>query len=221
MSERTSRVKLDFLRERTMDETLRLFIAIDLPPEVKQVLRQLQTQLRRHTNAVRWADPEGTHLTLKFLGAVPALDVSRITDGLRRAALQNSNFTLQTAALGMFPNDKRPRVVWLGMDGDVRSLHRLQAAVEQWIAPLGYPTEQRPFSPHLTLGRTIKDPSLEQLRSISHAVAQTAVPVAVTFSVSDVTLMRSELRREGARYTAVERIALDGQDEIGIMPRLM
>jgi 2'-5' RNA ligase len=193
-----------------MDQDLRLFIAIDLPETVKQRLHDLQTQLRQHTQAVRWTDPHGTHLTLKFLGSARAALVPEIVAAMHQAAAHRQQFELRTAALGVFPNPKRPRVVWLGVAGAVPALSGLQAAVERFVAPLGFPTEQRSFNPHLTLGRTVKDPSPTDLASISPAIAQISVLHPVVFSVSEMVLMRSELHRQGARYTAVAHVPLDG-----------
>lgn len=186
-----------------MDETQRLFIAIDLPPEVKALLRQLQTQLSRHTTAVRWADPQGTHLTLKFLGSTPVATIDAVVAGLRQAAAAHHPLTLSTERLGVFPNARRPRVVWLGVTGMIDALGRLRDDVERLIAPLGFPTEDRPFSPHLTLGRTVKEPSAAQLATVAQAVAQTAAPAPIAFDVAELVLMRSELRPGGAKYTPV------------------
>jgi 2'-5' RNA ligase len=193
-----------------MDETQRLFVAIDLPDEVKTLLRTLQTQLGRHTRAVRWADPNGTHLTLKFLGPVPMAQIEAVTHGMQQAAQASQPLTLRTAAPGGFPNGQRPRVLWLGVAGDLEALRTLQAAVEREIAPLGFPTEQRPFAPHLTLGRSQKDPRPAELAEIGRALAQTVAPPPIAFEVREVVLMRSELRPGGARYTSVAHAALDG-----------
>jgi 2'-5' RNA ligase len=192
-----------------MDHYLRLFIAIDLPQDVKQLLYDLQTQLRLHTQAVRWSDPQGTHLTLKFLGNTRAAAVPEIVAGLERAAGHHRPFRLHTDTLGVFPNAKRPRVVWLGVAGDVSALRGLQTDIERSIAPLGFPTEQRPFSPHLTLGRSLKDSAPPQLASIGHAIAQTKVLHSIVIPVNEIVLMRSDLQPGGARYTAMAHVALD------------
>lgn len=193
-----------------MDQTQRLFIAIDLPPEVKTVLGELQTQLGQQTRAARWADPNGTHLTLKFLGEVPVSQIAAVTEGLERATRTSQPLTLRTAVPGGFPKPDRPRVLWLGVAGDLDALRELHAAIEREIAPLGFPTEQRPFAPHLTLGRSHKDPRPAELQEIGRALAQLAIPPPVAFEVREVVLMRSELRPGGARYTVVAHVALDG-----------
>jgi 2'-5' RNA ligase len=191
-----------------MDQQLRLFIAIDLPETVKQLLNDVQTQLRHHTKAVRWSDPQGTHLTLKFLGSTRATAVPEIVAAMEQAA-QHQPFELQTRALGVFPKPSRPRVIWLGVAGNVAALSRLQADVERFVAPLGFPSEQRPFSPHLTLGRTLKDPTPAELASISSAIAQISVLHDVVFSIREIVLMRSDLHPQGAHYTPVAHIPLD------------
>lgn len=193
-----------------MDERQRLFIAIDLPAEVKALLRALQAQLGRETRAVRWADPDGTHLTLKFLGDVPVAQIDALIAGMEQAARTSRPLTLRTAAPGGFPNGQRPRVLWLGVAGELDELRALQAAVERTIAPLGYPTEQRPFAPHLTLGRSHKEPRPAELAEIGRALAGLAAPSPVSFGVREVVLMRSELRPGGARYTPVAHAALGG-----------
>lgn len=196
-----------------MEQLLRLFIAIDLPEAVKQQMSDLQLQLRRNTSAVRWADPNGTHLTLKFLGSVRAGMVPTIVAEMERLAANHRPFQLQTDELGTFPSLIRPRVVWLGVRGDLPALKALQADVERYIEPLGFPTEDRAFSPHLTLGRSVKDPSALDLVSISGAVQQTKVLQWVVIPVDGIVLMRSELRPRGARYHTLAhvRLGLDGQ----------
>lgn len=191
-------------------QLLRLFIAIDLPEAAKQLMSDLQAQLRRHTQAVRWADPNSTHLTLKFLGSTRADAVPAIVAEMERLAVHHRPFQLQTDALGTFPNLSRPRVVWLGVSGDLPALKALQSDVERYIEPLGFPSEDRAFSPHLTLGRSVKDPDPLQLVSIGAAVQQTKVLRSVALFVREIVLMRSELRPSGARYHTLAHVPLDG-----------
>ena len=193
-----------------MAQPLRLFIAIDLPPDVKQLLGDVQGALQRHTHTVRWADPDGTHLTLKFLGAVEAEAVERIVGGLAAVAARHQPFVLQTDRLGVFPNQQRPRIVWLGLRGDVAALEQVQQDVERTIAPLGFPTEARPFRPHLTLGRSDKEAQGEDFRTIRQAVTATDVPRSAAITVNELVLMHSELSAQGARYTPIAHGRLDG-----------
>lgn len=213
MIHRLRRVKIDMVLagphclEEDM-ESQRLFVAIDLPQDVKAALREVQQQLRHAPLAVRWADPSGTHLTLKFLGSTDPVLLPRIQEGLSTAVEGISPFGLATDHLGVFPHFRRPRVIWLGVTGDLAILNQLQAAVEHTIAPLGFPSEQRAFSPHLTLGRSFKDPSPAELTAIGEAVRRARAPQPVSFAVRSIVLMRSELQPTGARYTPVEHFTL-------------
>ena len=204
----------------TSATSLRLFIAVDLPPAVRATLVSARQHIEQRSSlAVRWVNPEGTHLTLKFLGAVPSAEVAAIAGAMEVAARPHHSFTLTTAQLGVFPNRRAPRVVWLGVSGAVEALGALRADVERLVAPLGYPTEQRAFSPHLTLGRTHKDATGEERALIGTTIAQTPSPAPVVWQVEGIALMRSELGRDGAHYTCVTRIGLDGAGPDGGISR--
>lgn len=191
-------------------ESLRLFIAVELPDEVKQALRDLRAEIERHNLPVRWSDPDGTHLTLKFLGATAAAQLASIGSALTHVAARRRPFTLHTTDPGVFPSYRAPRVVWLGVGGMLAELNALQADVERLVAPLGFPTEQRAFNPHLTLGRTVKDARGIEIEAIGRAVRSAPSPRSRTWTVTKLSLMRSELRPQGARYTALEEYGLGG-----------
>ncbi len=188
--------------------TLRLFIAIELPGEVQAVPREARARFEGYGLAVRWVDPEGTHLTLKFLGATPADRVELIREAAARAGQAHQPFVLQTAGTGVFPHARAPRVVWLGVAGMLAELRALQQDVERFIAPLGFPTEKRAFNPHLTLGRTAKNATPQQLVEIGRAITASSAPAAKTWQVMGLSLMGSELRPQGAHYTRIADIPL-------------
>lgn len=186
-----------------MTKTWRLFIAIPLPDAVIAALDEAQRALKKAVppRTVSWVAPRNIHLTLKFLGEVPLAQCDAIFQALSRAAGQHGTFMLGTAGLGCFPNSHSPRVVWVGLGGDEDALHLLRDLVERAIAPLGYPTENRSFSPHLTLGRVRRDAVQGDVRRLGEIVCE-AVPLrAVRWSVTELVLFRSELRPEGADYT--------------------
>ena len=201
-----------------MDGTLRLFIAIQLPPPVQAALAAARARLEAHALAVRWVDPAGAHLTLKFLGAAPREQVEAIVAATQEATRLHRPFTLTTTRLGLFPGPKEPRVIWLGVGGALAELQSLRDDVERFVAPLGYPTERRPFNPHLTLGRTAKGAGRSQLAAIGPAVAAAPEAAPVAWPVSTVNVMRSELLAGGARYTPVARLDLDSAGAAAIIP---
>jgi len=184
---------------------MRLFIAIELPPEIKQGIAKVQEQFRSEGATAGWTRPEGLHLTLKFLGEVPEEKVAEIVAALSGAAKKTGRLYLSIAGAGAFPNTKNPRVLWLGVSGDVEKLGSLQTAVEDAMVNLGFAREERKFSPHLTLAR-IKFPKprdtwqqkIEGIKDVKLG----------GFEAGRVSLMKSELKREGAVYTEVGGVEL-------------
>ncbi len=190
---------------------IRAFIAIELDEPVKTALADVQRRLREAMprDSVRWVRPGGVHLTLKFLGNVPAGQVADITRAIEAAAGQGiAPFSLTIGQLGCFPNLRRPRVVWVGVQEPTGALARLQGAVEKHIAPLGYPTEKRPFSPHLTLGRTQRRASPADVRRIGEVVGAAGVGQLAAMEVRAVGLIRSDLKPTGAVYTRLAEVLL-------------
>jgi 2'-5' RNA ligase len=194
--------------ESKTNSSVRLFIAIDLPSQVKTTLQRVQSSLRQHDLAVRWVNPDNTHLTLKFLGEVQKSLIDALVEQITDVAARHQPIELQTDKLGVFPNHTRPRVVWLGLGGDLLALQRLQADVEQAVIPLGFAPEQRSFAPHLTLGRTIKDADKSRMQIIGQTVMRTHAPSPVQFDVKEIVLMRSHLYSSGARYTTLAKAPL-------------
>jgi len=189
---------------RSEDQSLRLFVAVDLPGQVREALGRLQGELRRHDlSRLRWVRPQGVHLTLEFLGETPAGRVAAITKALAGATGGRRSFSLALGAPGAFGNRRGPRVLWLDVIGDVEPLRELQAAVEEALAEVGFPPEQRKFSPHLTLARVPQPAPPGTAERIAQAL-QAVTPPQVEFDVREVVLMRSILQPGGAVY---ERLA--------------
>jgi len=192
--------------------TLRTFIAIELPASLHARLEEIQDQLEAETPArlVRWVRPEGIHLTLKFLGDTPDNRVEAIKAGLARAAATVAPFQFEVKDLGCFPNTRRPNNVWVGVHEPSGALARLQRAVEEAISPLGYPPEGRAFHPHLTLGRTNRNARPLELQQFGELVARTPQPSLGTVQVTGISLVKSDLRPDGAIYTRLAFVPLSG-----------
>lgn len=193
-------------------EMVRAFIAIELDHAILRALDKLQAELKRQTpqKAVRWVASTGIHLTLKFLGDTPAAQLEDLNAGLQRACQGFGPFTIACSGLGCFPNPSRPRVVWVGIDEPRGVLAGLQRAVEREIAPLGYPTEDRGFSPHLTLGRVGRDASRDDARRLGELIVSRQVGKLAQMEAHAVSLIRSELRPTGAVYTRLYEAELRG-----------
>ena len=188
-----------------MTERLRLFVACELSQEVKEALARLQAELRpRHLERLRWVRLEGIHLTLKFLGETPADKVPAIERALAEAATGVGPFALSLGELGTFPDPRRgrPRVIWVGLSGELQPLAELQKRLETSLAGLGFAPEERPFSPHLTLARVPPEQVASLAPRIQEAIAAVRVS-KVAQRVTEVSLMRSILQAGGAVYQKV------------------
>jgi RNA 2',3'-cyclic 3'-phosphodiesterase len=195
---------------RDAEGTLRLFVAVSLPEDVKEHLAQTQSRLKPTAQPVRWVNPSSVHLTLSFLGAVPATKVEAIGGALERAVHGLKPFRFEVADLGMFPSASRPRVVWVGIKGSVEALARLQQRVAAELEPLGFPPEKRPFSPHLTLGRVEERAGPADRQKIGQAVQSTRVGSLGGVDVDSICLMRSTLRPGGAIYDCLRKVEFAG-----------
>ncbi len=195
-----------------MVEELRLFVALELPADVRSALSGVQERLKRQAprGAVRWTGPEGIHLTLQFLGEVPAARQEAIAAAVTRAASGHGPLNLRAEGLGCFPNNRNPRVVWVGLAGDLEALAALQGSVAAALTPLGFRPDARGFSPHLTLGRVRREASGDEARAVGRLIEGTALDTAARWTADALSLMRSELRPEGARYTCLLAAPLQG-----------
>ena len=192
-----------------MDQ-IRAFVAIELPGNVRRELERIQGSLKGKgvPHHVRWVKPEGIHLTLKFLGNVPAGSITEIVRVVTQGSEGIKPFTISFGGLGCFPSSSRPSVIWVGVEGDTGTLMRLQTAVEDSLSALGYPAEKRRYTPHLTLGRVARDVAASERRRLGDIVGEQTVGSLGEMQVRDVSLIRSELSSAGARYTRLAAVTL-------------
>jgi 2'-5' RNA ligase len=181
---------------------LRLFVAIELPADVLSTLNDLQHELQRDAALarLRWVRAEGIHLTLKFLGAVPAEKRGGIEAAVQRAVAGITPFELRFGKLGTFGSRRSPRVLWVDVAGDTQTLARLQEQVERELAPLGFPSEGRTFSAHLTLARVPPERAADASEALAETVAKNEAPRGA-IAAKELALMKSDLRPGGAVYT--------------------
>lgn len=190
---------------------IRSFIAIELSQDFLDGLIAVQDELRSEewSDEVRWVRPEGIHLTLKFLGDVPKSRIDAIGDGVAQATAGIQPFTVTAEDLGVFPNWRRPRVLWVGVGDDTRQLHTLQEQVEQEMADLGFEPEGRAFHPHFTLGRVNRGAGNAYKRRLGEALQDYEVDRVGEMWVDEVSLMRSQLKPQGAVYTELGAYPLE------------
>ena len=199
------------MQTRQTEKQVRSFIAIPVPDEgiqaLQAVIHDFDAEIGRH---MRWVRPEGLHLTLKFMGNIPAGMVDRVLADLPTVTAKFSSFKVGIAGFGAFPNLRQPRVLWAGLDGDLATLASMQLAVDDAVGNLGLPKEQRDFSPHLTLGRVRREVTDGQLRKIGEVVSAANLADAPSWTASAVNLMRTELDPAGSRHYLVGSATIGG-----------
>ena len=181
-------------------ETRRLFIALPLSEAMRDAIGVVQAQLKEEQWPVKWVDPALAHITMKFLGDTPAERVPDIENQLAMVASRHEPVELASGACGAFPKAFRPRVFWIGLDGDTDLLVNLAGDVDRSMTALEFTSEERPFQPHITIGRlrrqTVPPTGFEQI-----ARALTVPQVEICFD--RIQLMRSVLSNEGPVYTVL------------------
>lgn len=193
-------------------DAIRAFVAIDLPDEIRQKLGEIEIRVQEQAGemgrrAVRWVQAANMHLTLKFLGEVSTANLQVLARMLRIEARRQPPFEITLGGLGAFPNIRRPRVIWIGADAPA-GLLALQRAIEAETRKLGYPAEERPFSPHLTLGRISQNARPEEVAQVARALSELRFDNIGRVKVDALHLFRSDLRPSGAVYTSLYRFDL-------------
>lgn len=189
-------------------EHVRLFVACEVPDDVKDTIGEVIEGLRQKSGtAVRWIKPDGVHVTLKFLGEVPTKKLPAVKLAIQEAVVGHSPFELEFSTIGTFGGREGLRIMWVGIAGDVLRLEALVRAVNAALAVVGFEPERRPFRPHLTLGRVRDEIGTRHRAEIEVAVGKTDVP-DVSWRTAQVSLMRSRLGPGGASYEVLATFPL-------------
>ncbi len=212
----TAAHRRDPLRAGPPDTSLlRAFIAIDLTATVRRRLTEIASGLAATTpsGAVRWVNPQGIHLTLKFLGEVSEERGPDIARQVEVIANGQAQFEVSIRGTGCFPSLRAPRVVWIGATAVDDSLERLQASLEAACEKLGFAREGRAFSPHLTLGRVNRGARQRDIEALRAGLEQLGGAEAGSMRVDRLHLFRSDLKPTGAVYTILATARLRGGEE--------
>ena len=185
---------------------LRTFIAVELERAIRDRTLALQAKLANTGVDVKWAEPENMHLTLLFLGEVEDREVVAVCRAVQKCCAEWPAFPMRVEKTGCFPNARRPRVVWVGIGDGAEDLIELHDALEEPLLELGcYRREDRPYTPHITLGRVKGDGDTEELTA---ALAKEANWQGGEMTVREVRVMSSELKSKGPEYTVLSRVKL-------------
>lgn len=184
-------------------DSVRAFIAIDLPEDLRRGLGDRIDRLRDAMPGVpiRWMRPEAIHLTLRFLGDTGLDQLPELKQSLDNLAGAMPDFAISVGGLGCFPNPQRPRVLWLGVQEESGVLISLQKEVEAMCRELGFPGEKKRFSPHLTLGRIRAGRELSAAAELGRILRADGEDHLAQVRVEEVVLLRSELKPTGAVYS--------------------
>ena len=186
---------------------MRMFVAIPVPDKVKQHARMFRNDLGVSRADIKWVDYQNYHLTLKFLGEVNEAALPEIKQNLMRAADSCPSFNLSVDDLGFFPSRMRPRVVWLGLRGEIEKAEFLGERVDAYLASLGF-EEEKEHRFHLTLGRVRSDAKInEMLKIAEHMAGKGKIS---SFKVAHIHLMESTLGPGGPTYSVLETYDLKG-----------
>jgi 2'-5' RNA ligase len=188
-----------------MSKTIRTFIAIEIPRNIIHKIRELQEGIKGYGFKIRWVRPENIHLTLKFLGDVEALRIGDIAEAASKTVKGYTPISLKAKGIGIFPGIKRPRVLWVGLTGQLESLMGLQKTLDENLKVLGFPGEKRFFKGHLTMGR-IKDKI--DVKKFSDALMAFRSFETDEFTAGQIILYKSELKPSGAVYTKLASASL-------------
>lgn len=189
---------------------IRSFLALDLPEEMKGLVSRTSEEMRKYPLDVRWVPTNGIHLTVIFMGDVPLASLSQIGEGAGSVCCAYGPFQLALAGAGVFPNRKRPRVLWLGLAGELERLSAFREALTKRLIPFGINPEGRDFRPHLTLGRFRGSGSHGGV--LDEVLARFKDLKGLPSIHRELHLYKSDLRPQGAVYTKLGSWLLSGQD---------
>ncbi|MEW6087223.1 MAG: RNA 2',3'-cyclic phosphodiesterase [bacterium] len=187
-------------------EYTRIFIAINFPPDIKLKLAGFISRMRGKFSNIRWVSDENLHLTLKFLGKTPESDLNKLYSGCQNAVTESVPFSFSCEGLGMFPSERSPRVVWLGIKKGEEELKSLVSKIENNLVNRGFPEEKRDYKPHLTLGRVkTEDNSFKNLWEDLTPCRNFKTGEIFT---DKIYVMKSVLSSKGAEYSILKEFCL-------------
>jgi 2'-5' RNA ligase len=184
---------------------IRSFLAIELPEAIRKRIEEIQRDLRSSNSDVRWVIPEKIHLTLKFFGNIEESRVDTITKSIEPLVGGTPHFSLEVRGMGAFPNIKNPRVIWMGLIDEKQVLIPLQGQLESTLETIGFQVEDRPFRPHLTLGRMNSGRGKDELIGRIQKYKEEKFG---DIEVKRLVLFKSDLRPAGPIYTPLREMNL-------------
>jgi len=187
---------------------MRTFIAIELPQEIKDFLSRIQGQLKASGADVKWVEPKNIHLTLKFLGEINDEKQDAVTRIIGDVAEDKNPFSMRIYSIGAFPKINFPRVIWVGIEKGERETKEIAKELEGKLVKIGIAKEDRPFSSHITIGRTRSAINREKLVQDLKILENNFGEKNLEFLVNKITLYKSTLTPKGPIYEALKEVNL-------------
>jgi RNA 2',3'-cyclic 3'-phosphodiesterase len=187
---------------------IRSFLAFELPRQIKQELLGIHDGLKRSSLDVRWVKPEGVHLTMVFMGDVKDERIPPIMEGLGKVCAHYGPFPMSLRGIGCFPNSRNPRVLWVGVEGDLGRMSRFRDDLQEALLPFGIRPEKKDFRPHLTLGRFKR--AGKRAGELEELLLKHRGLTSPVCSLNELILFRSDLKAGGAVYTKMGSWDLEG-----------
>ena len=191
---------------------LRVFVGVELSPEVRENLAVLQQQLKKILPSMHWVRPESIHLTLKFLGYVEPVRISDLRSALESIGKTQQAFSIDIQGMGVFPHLRHPRILWVGVNGQTRLLQELVLEIESELEPLGFPVEEKSYHPHLTVARIKHENALVGSALMESGVLKSAQSLGI-LTIDRFILFQSDLDSSGAIYTPLGTVHLSGKTQ--------
>lgn len=188
---------------------IRSFLAFELPLEIKNIVARVSGELRQSTLNARWVKVDNIHITLVFMGNVETEDIPEMGKGVQDVCQTTHPFDISLKGIGCFPNKHKPRVLWLGLDGDLEQMSTFRDALQKHLAGFGIKEEKRKFKPHLTLGRFRKPKKMDAQQD--QALSKHGDVSSSVCSLDELILFKSDLKPTGAVYTKLEAWPLTGE----------
>ncbi len=189
---------------------MRTFIAVDFQAEILDKIEQIVTYLKTQTpvDALKWVTKENLHLTLKFIGEISTDKISHVKALMAEALHSSTVFTLEVKGLGLYPNAKKPRVIWLGIEHDL-VLVDIHKRLDHALAQAQIKPDTRAFSPHLTIARVRRNAHPDQVRIIGETISQFKISSLGISQIEHIRLYQSELNPQGPTYSPLMTIFLN------------
>ena len=191
-------------------DTLRTFIAVDFPIEIKAKIEEITSYFKTQLppKVIKWVDSNNMHLTLKFMGETPVNQLEAIKKAMHQVVTAFPILEIEVKDLGMYPNAKKPRVVWLGISG-AENLITLHKQLDRALKEIGIQSEKRPFSPHLTIGRVRRSADPESVSTVGQTLSQFKVSSLGHVMINELVYYQSELTPQGPNYTILQSTPLN------------